>query len=91
MHEIAKFHVKLNLQFSDEFSIEVASHQGAVLSPVLFIVIMEVLSREFKVGCLWVLLFADHLVLMAETLEYLKKKLIIWKDNIEAKRPHINI
>ena len=88
MHQIAKSHVNLNLQFSDEFSIEVGSHQGAVLSPLLFIVVMEVLSREFKVGCLWILLYAYHLVLMAETLEYLKRKLIIWKDNIEAKRPH---
>ena len=31
------------------------------------------------------------LVLMGETLEDLKKKLTIWKDNIEAKRLHVNV
>ena len=47
---------------------------------------MEALSREFRVGCPWELLYAGNLVLMAETLKDLKKKLTIWKDNIEAKR-----
>ena len=46
---------------------------------------MEALSREFKVGCHWELLYADDLVLMAETLKSLKKKLTICKDNIETK------
>ena len=45
---------------------------------------MEALPREFRVGCPWELLYADKLVLMAEILEDLKKKLTIWKDNIEA-------
>ena len=52
---------------------------------------MEALSREFKVGCPWELLYAGDLVLMAETLEDLKKKLTIWKDNIEAKGLRVNV
>ena len=77
--------VCVNGQCSDKFNIKVGVHQGAVLSPVLFIIVMEALSREFRVGCPWELLYADNLVLMAETLEDLKKKLTIWKDNIKAK------
>ena len=83
--------MRLNGQFSDEFSIKAGVHQGAVLSPLLFIIIMEALSRKFRVGCPWELLYTDYLVSMAETLEDLKKKLTIWKDNIEAKGLQVNV
>ena len=81
----------MNGQCSDKFNIKVGVHQGAVLRPVLFIIVMEALSREFRVGCPWELLYADNLVLMAETLEDLKKKLTIWKDNIKAKGLWVNV
>ena len=90
MYENTKSSVYLNGQFSDEFSIKVGVHQGAVLSPLLFIIVVEVLSREFRVGCLWELLYADNLVLMAETLEDLKKMLTIWKDNVKSKGLWVN-
>ena len=70
--------VRVDRQFSsDEFNIKVGVHQGAVMSPLLFIIVMEALSREFRVGCPWELLYTDDLVLMAETLEDLKKKFTI--------------
>ena len=65
-------YVHLNVQLNDNFSIKVGARQGAVLSPLLFIIVMEALSREFKVGCPWELFYVDDLVLMAETLKYLK-------------------
>ena len=70
--------VRVDRQFSsDEFNIKVGVRQGAVMSPLLFIIVMEALSREFRVGCPWELLYTDDLVLMAETLEDLKKKFTI--------------
>ena len=77
MYENAKCCVHVNGQFSDEFSIKIGAHQGAVLSPLLFMIVMEALSKEFRVGCPWELLYAGDLVLVAETLEDLKKKLKI--------------
>ena len=56
---------------------KVGAHQGAVLSHLLFMIVMEALSKEFRVGCPWELLYAGDLVLVAETLEDLKKKLKI--------------
>ena len=91
MYVNAKSCVCVNGQFSDEFNIKVCVHQDDVLSPLLFIIVIEALSREFRVGCPWELLYADDLVLMAETLEYLKKKLTIWKDNIEAKGLRVKV
>ena len=49
MCENAKSRVRLNAQFSDEFNIKVGVHLAAVLSPILYIIITQALSREFKV------------------------------------------
>ena len=40
-------------------------HQGSVLSLLLFIIVLEALSREFREGLPMELLYADDLVLMA--------------------------
>ena len=53
---------------------KVGVHQGSVLSPLLFIIVLETLSREFREGLPMELLYADDLVLMAETEELLWKR-----------------
>jgi len=42
-------------------------HQGLALSPLLFVIVMEALSREVRVVLPWQLLYADDLVVIAET------------------------
>jgi len=39
--------------------------------------------REFRVALSWELLYADDLVVIAETEDYLIKRLNEWKDNVE--------
>jgi len=39
-------------------------HQGSALSPLLFVIVMEALSREYRVALPWVLLYADDLVVI---------------------------
>ena len=53
--------------------------QGSVLSPLLFIIVLEALSREFREGLPMELLYADDLVHIAETKELLLEKLREWK------------
>ena len=50
-----------------------------MLSPLLFIIVLEALSREITSGCSEELLYADHLALISETIEGLKGKLEAWK------------
>jgi len=60
---------------SNGFEVKVGMHQGSALSPLLFMIVMEVLFREFKVALPWELLCADDLVVIAETEDNVIKRL----------------
>ena len=65
--------------------------KGSVLSPLLFIIVMEVLSRHFQTACPWELLYADELVITAETLHELLEKFRVCKTNLETKGLCVNV
>jgi len=60
-------------------------HQGSALSRLLFVIVMEALSREYRVALSSELLYTDDLVVIAETEDDLTKRLNGWKDNINKK------
>ena len=62
-------HVCVGEGYSEEFEMRVSVHQGSVLCPLLFITVLEVLSREFHSEVPWEVLYADDLVIIAESLE----------------------
>ena len=59
-------------------------HQGSALSPLLFVLVMEAMSRQFRVALPWDLLYAADLAVIAETKDDLIKRLNEWKDNVES-------
>lgn len=67
--------VKLNGKVNKGFRVKVGVHQGSVLSPLLFIIVLEVLSRQFREGLPFKLLYADDLVSIAETEGLLMEKI----------------
>ena len=72
----ARSRTRVNSSFSEEFEVKVGVDQGSVLSPLLFIIVLEALSREFRVGCPWEILYADDLVILAEMFEGLISKTV---------------
>jgi len=58
--------------------------QSSALSPLLFVIVTEAISREFRVSMPWELLHADDLAVIAETEEQVIKRLNEWKDNVET-------
>ena len=52
---------------SNGFEVKVGMHQGSALSPLLFVIVMEALSRELRVALPLELFYADDLVVIAET------------------------
>ena len=51
---------------------------------------LEALSREFRAGLPMKLLYADYLVLIAETKELLLEKVRNWKEGMEKKGLRVN-
>ena len=91
MYSNARSQVRVNGQHSKEFGVGVGVHQGSVLSPLLFTMVMEALSREFRTGVPWELLYADDLVIIADSLEECISKVKAWKAKLEAKGLRVNL
>ena len=52
---------------------------------LLFIIVLEALSREFRSGVPWEDLYANDLVIIAESLEECVRRLLTWKEAMEKK------
>ena len=91
MYKEAKTWVKVGDRHSEEFDVGVGVHQGSVLSPFLFSIVLDVLSEDGRKGALYELLYADDLVLMAETMEELEAQFIRWKAAFEGKGLKVNL
>ena len=63
---------------TEYFAIEVGLHQGSALSPLLFIIIMDVLTENIENDPPWAM-FADDLVLCAMTHEEVEEDLGTWR------------
>jgi len=70
---------------SKAFNVKVGLHQGSVLSSLLFVIVMEMISRELPVGLPLEFLYADDLILMAESEESLRDKIVKSKSALAAK------
>ena len=66
-------------------------HQGSVLSPLLFIMVLDVSSQKFRTWCPWELLYTYNLVIIAESVEKLCQKLTSLKVNIDNKGLRVNM
>ena len=82
--------VKIGVRESKKFPVRVGVHQGSVLSPFLFITVLEALSKKFRKGLPFELLYADDLVLIAETEELLVEKIEAWRKGLEAGGLRVN-
>ena len=80
MYPNARYRVPVGEGFSKEFEVKVGVHQGSVLSPLLFIIVLEALSCEFLAGVPWEDLYADDSV----------RRLLIWKEAMEKKGWRVN-
>jgi len=76
---------------SNNFEVKIGMREGSALSPLLFVIVMEALSREFRVALPWKLLYTDDLVVIAETEDDLIKKLNEWKDFVENRGIRVNM
>ena len=73
LYEGAKTRVRVAVELSEEFGV----HQGATLSPLLFAIVVNMITESVRNGLMSEILYADDLVLTSETMEGLREK--FWK------------
>ena len=91
LYEGARTKVKVGAGMSEAFDVNVGVHQGSVLSPFLFAIVMDAVCGEVMEGLLFEILYADDLVLMADSMEELEMKFDRWKVAIEEKGMKVNM
>lgn len=67
------------------FPVEIGLHQGSALSPFLFVIIMDALTRRIQDDVPWCMLFADDIVIVTETKEEVNMKLEQWRATLETR------
>ena len=85
LYEGVKTRVRVNSELSEECEGKVGIHQGSVLSPFLFAVVVDVVTEFDREGAKSELMYADDLVLMSDKIEGFRNKLIKWKEARESK------
>ena len=75
---------------SEWFGVNVGVHQGSVLSPLLFIIVMKAVTHNVREGLPWEMLYADDLVLVGKCEEELKEKLRKWNECLKDKGLKVN-
>ena len=85
MYEGSETVVRYTVGTTESFKVKVGLHQGSVLSPFLFAVIMDRLMDEVRKEPPWAMLFADDIVICEETREKVERRLESWKYALERR------
>ena len=91
LFEGAKTRVRVGLKLSEEFEVKVGVHQGSTLSPLLFVIVVDMITESVRNGLMSEMLYADDLVLASETMEGLREKFWKWKEAFESKGLKVNL
>ena len=91
MYEGSKTKVKIGSEFSKDLYVTVGVHQGSILSPLLFAIVINVVTENAKEGLIKEVLYADDLVLMSEMMEGLKERFLKWRSALENKVLKVNL
>ena len=69
LYDGAKTRVRVGSSYSEKFEVKVDVCQGSVLSPLLFAVVVDVITENARRGTVNELLYADDLALMSEDMK----------------------
>nr|XP_043608812.1 uncharacterized protein LOC122580612 [Erigeron canadensis] len=83
MYDRARTGVRTPVGNTKLFSVDMGLHQGSALSPYLFTLILEDLSRGLQEELLWCMIFADDIALIARSTEELNQRLEKWREALE--------
>ena len=85
LYEGAKTRVRVGQELCEKFKMKVGVYQGSVLLPLVFAIVVNVVTESVRSGSMSDMLLVDDLVLMSETIEGLWEKFWKWKEAFESK------
>ena len=74
LYEGSRTKVRVASGLLEEFGVRVDVHQGSVISPLIFAIVVDAVTEQARKGLLNKILYADDLVLMSENLEDLRER-----------------
>ena len=81
MYENTKGRVVVGSCMSNEFQVNIGFRQGSALTPLLFILVMELISRKISTtDALRKIMYADDIVVRAEHRQELQGALEVWNE-----------
>lgn len=72
-------------QQCDQFDGKKEAHQSFLLSPLLFVTVLEALLRKCRSTLAWEMLYIDDLVIITERLEELDTRYAAWNYCMQGK------
>ena len=85
MYEGGRTRVRTPGGVSDDFAVSMGLHQGSALSPFLFTLVLDELTREIQDEVPWCMFFADDIVLIDVTRQGLNDRLESWRHTLEVR------
>ena len=85
MYERVVTNVRTCGELRDEFSITTRVHQELVLSPFLFIIIIDEITKGIQDKIPWCMLFVNDIVLVDVIREWINTKLKLWRQILTAR------
>lgn len=83
--------VRCPVGLSPKFPIRVGVHQGSALSPLLFILCIDTVTRNIQAPHPWSLLYADDVCLAATNREELNANVQLWKNRLGEHGLRLNL
>ena len=83
--------VKVEYTRSESFDVKVGVHQGSILSPLLFPLVMDEVTKDIREGVVKEMLYADDIVLVGDNWEEVESRYTRWKKALQEKGMKINV
>ena len=91
LYEGLRTKVRVESGTSEEFWVRIGVHQGSVQSPLIFAIVVDVVTEHAMKGLSNEILYADDLVLMSESLDDLRERFQRWRSALEDNGLKVNV
>lgn len=83
LYEDHETELRMPFHTTESFPIKIGVHQGSALAPLLFITVMDTITKDLQKPIPWTMLYADDVILADTSREGLEKQVHQWKDQLE--------